>query len=701
MSETNAAMMQDLTENEWSEVQQRFAVLKKSKYGSLWSSIVHTLQSPPPAATTTALMDRSNHTATTTATPIDAPAGRSVVATTQSSCPCCTPQTHSFLPATDRMLGATPAADWTPVLEAALEETSSLDDADGDDDDDDEESDEESKVPSSRRVLAFDNLELDDSGTAADEEEDSDEENESTDESDNGEDGSDSEDSDSDSSGGSTVVNFNNVSFRSSLAGGTGTKEDTHSMGTVSESHESPTMKVESFPTLHKSPTPLTQLQDSPPTFFECKSPVLLQPIESPLSESSPEIAPARQQKIQTIVDLMDSSSSDNDDKQQEQVDADSPKAPSAPSAPSNESNNDAIDLMSSSSEDQGKKRAVNSEKASTADKRKQPLARKRVARITIYDDSSSSDSSQDAERDGEAFQSKHFEHDGDDGDSVDDLVERTNRIAIASDDSSIEESSPEAKRPPRLQDTKKPASKTAFRRSRESIGASTFRAFDKAAFDGKLAGVKLSWSNKLRTTAGLTRLSVTRSLPKVYSAEIELSTKVIDDPHRLRSTLLHEMCHAAAWLINGVGNPPHGKCFKKWANRAMAAVPDIQVTTTHDYEIQYKYAWACTAPKCGFRIGRQSRSVDVVKQCCGRCKGTLLEIEPTDLLQSNSENNNAKNYTPRKKAPPSAYNLFVKNNSAQVRERYERQGIKVSQPEVMKECGRLWREKNANANEN
>jgi hypothetical protein len=33
--------------------------------------------------------------------------------------------------------------------------------------------------------------------------------------------------------------------------------------------------------------------------------------------------------------------------------------------------------------------------------------------------------------------------------------------------------------------------------------------------------------------------------------ATIELSTKVIDDEERLRSTLLHEMCHAAQWLVS------------------------------------------------------------------------------------------------------------------------------------------------------
>ena len=45
---------------------------------------------------------------------------------------------------------------------------------------------------------------------------------------------------------------------------------------------------------------------------------------------------------------------------------------------------------------------------------------------------------------------------------------------------------------------------------------------------------------------------------------------KVIDEHHRLRHTLLHEMCHAAQWLVDGKINPPHGSLFKKWANHAM-----------------------------------------------------------------------------------------------------------------------------------
>jgi hypothetical protein len=139
--------------------------------------------------------------------------------------------------------------------------------------------------------------------------------------------------------------------------------------------------------------------------------------------------------------------------------------------------------------------------------------------------------------------------------------------------------------------------SKAAFRRNRQSLAEDIFSHFNKAAFGGKVASVEVIWSNKLRTTAGLTRLkksymNMRPGIPQERLASIELSTKVLDDPERLRSTLLHEMVHAAAWIIDGVSRPPHGQTFKKWAKIAMKKIPDVEVTTTHDYQIQYKYAW-------------------------------------------------------------------------------------------------------------
>jgi predicted SprT family Zn-dependent metalloprotease len=47
------------------------------------------------------------------------------------------------------------------------------------------------------------------------------------------------------------------------------------------------------------------------------------------------------------------------------------------------------------------------------------------------------------------------------------------------------------------------------------------------------------------------------------YQASIELSCKVVDSEYRLMNTLVHEMCHAATWLIDNTSKPPHGPQFK------------------------------------------------------------------------------------------------------------------------------------------
>lgn len=238
----------------------------------------------------------------------------------------------------------------------------------------------------------------------------------------------------------------------------------------------------------------------------------------------------------------------------------------------------------------------------------------------------------------------------------------------------------------------------TSFKKNRAKLSAWYFQEFNTLAFEGKLARVNVEWSNKLRTTAGLTRLKrrqmdFTPGVAPLRVASIELSSKVLDDVERLRSTLLHEMVHAAAWIIDGVSKPAHGPCFRKWAAIAMRRVPSIEVTTTHDYQIQYKYAWACTSLDCGFMVQRHSRSVDIERQCCGRCHGRLMEVEVPDRSSLPLVKLTApKARKTRSNRMASDYNLFVKEQSRRVRDRLAKQGLHdVSQAEVVKECAKLW----------
>ena len=124
---------------------------------------------------------------------------------------------------------------------------------------------------------------------------------------------------------------------------------------------------------------------------------------------------------------------------------------------------------------------------------------------------------------------------------------------------------------------------------------------------------------------------------------------------------------------------------LSKWCATNPAATTTTTTTTTFLYQ-------ACTAPNCTVVIKRHSRSVDINKHCCGRCQGKLMEIEVPG-----SKGDTAKaGHTPKTPKKASPYAIFVKEQSASVRQSLakERQCLpkQVSQADVMKECGKLWR---------
>lgn len=167
-----------------------------------------------------------------------------------------------------------------------------------------------------------------------------------------------------------------------------------------------------------------------------------------------------------------------------------------------------------------------------------------------------------------------------------------------------------------------------AFALSRDALLPAAFVEIDEGMSGSRLAdAVKLKWSGRLTTTAGITRLRQERDgnglLRRV--AAIELSTHVVDTQSKLRSTLAHELCHAAAWVLDGVSKPAHGKTFKDWGSKVSAAFPDIVVQTTHNYYVKYKYRWRCDDATCDYTVGRQRNTIDVRKHVCPRCASRLV----------------------------------------------------------------------------
>ena len=205
--------------------------------------------------------------------------------------------------------------------------------------------------------------------------------------------------------------------------------------------------------------------------------------------------------------------------------------------------------------------------------------------------------------------------------------------------------------------------------------------------------GIQVLWSKTLRSTAGRANWKRTVTKPSgspvkgdlnsqtierqpgvivQHFASIELAEKIIDRPERLVNTLAHEFCHLANFMVSGIRDQPHGESFKRWGKKvtswlhSSAAKRAIgwreewmlaEVTTKHSYVVETKYLWVCSGRPaerqkqtlamrmlnikaededgCGAEYGRHSKSIDIEKQRCGRCKGFLVQVRPTPRLSS------------------------------------------------------------------
>jgi hypothetical protein len=110
----------------------------------------------------------------------------------------------------------------------------------------------------------------------------------------------------------------------------------------------------------------------------------------------------------------------------------------------------------------------------------------------------------------------------------------------------------------------------------------------------------------------------------------------VVDNDERLRLTLAHEMCHVAAWLVDGVNAPAHGPHFWKWASQVERTIPSIRVTKCHSYEINVPYKFTCTNGGCGHIYSRHSKKgIDPNRWVAGRvryCEDQSLIFSQTCL---------------------------------------------------------------------
>ncbi|KAL4097822.1 hypothetical protein QTP88_022530 [Uroleucon formosanum] len=178
---------------------------------------------------------------------------------------------------------------------------------------------------------------------------------------------------------------------------------------------------------------------------------------------------------------------------------------------------------------------------------------------------------------------------------------------------------------------------KLKFKKNKNDLVSILFKLFNKEIFDNKLPNdMNFKWNARLRSTAGACfnkrSVKINKNLECERVSRIELSSKIIDTAERLRDTLIHELCHAACWIFNGVSEG-HGPSWKSWANKAMQKFPELPIIKRcHSYDIQTKFTYKCV--KCGYSFGRHSKSLNLEKKRCGHCYGEF------ELIKNKINNN-------------------------------------------------------------
>ncbi|XP_053812068.1 germ cell nuclear acidic protein [Vidua chalybeata] len=180
------------------------------------------------------------------------------------------------------------------------------------------------------------------------------------------------------------------------------------------------------------------------------------------------------------------------------------------------------------------------------------------------------------------------------------------------------------------LQDLSNPASHYVkyFKKNKEELAQKLYRLFNSTIFEQKLPeNMVIIWNKKMRKTAGYCVTGQREGPEGKRYARIELSEKVCDSADRLRDTLIHEVCHAATWLINGIRDG-HGRFWRFYANKSAVIHPELPVVTRcHSYEINYKFTYECV--RCKATIGRHSQSLDTARFVCAFCGGQLALRQP------------------------------------------------------------------------
>ena len=133
------------------------------------------------------------------------------------------------------------------------------------------------------------------------------------------------------------------------------------------------------------------------------------------------------------------------------------------------------------------------------------------------------------------------------------------------------------------------------FLRHRERLSVKYYQHYNKIIWENKLPiNLPILWDLNSIRCAGLT--TCIKKGKELSVTKIELSHQYNKTDVEMRRTLVHEMCHVAAWLIDGYSG--HSKPWIKWTKICEKKCPEIAPIGRYVFD-EWEYPYYCSNKDC------------------------------------------------------------------------------------------------------
>ena len=166
----------------------------------------------------------------------------------------------------------------------------------------------------------------------------------------------------------------------------------------------------------------------------------------------------------------------------------------------------------------------------------------------------------------------------------------------------------------------------TEFRSKRAALARDLYIYFNATVFQNRLpADMEIEFTFQEWSSAGTTIIGYKGENP---CCKIFLSIRHLENAQRVRDVLIHEMCHVAAWMIDGNHKAGHGPGWLKWTTLAEMKHPDIKIERFYRDITLTNYLYKCVT--CDNDIGVESPLPNTLTTCY-MCGGRFERVDIYD----------------------------------------------------------------------